>query len=138
MYSLFLDDGVNMTGRSMRFACGILVDKKGADMKQTLLDMNPEIRELQEENTDEDPPALTVWKLTSYEEVSLPSVDAAVVQFPSTNGIVSSLVLQYRVSEPALTQLLCGLLESMLIHCCCCFLADYSSSSEICQRKGRG
>lgn len=99
LYSLFLDDGANMTGRQMRFACGILVDKKGEEKKQSLLDMNEEIRVLQEANTDEDPPALTLWKQTSYESTSLPSVDAAVVQFPCSNGIVSSLVLQYRVSS---------------------------------------
>lgn len=102
LYSLFLDDGANLPGRSMRFACGVLVDKKGAEKKQALLNMNEEIRELQEANTDDDPPAHTLWKMTSYEEISLPSVDAAVVQFPSTNGITSSLVLQYRVSKVVL------------------------------------
>jgi hypothetical protein len=97
LYSLFLDDGVKMPGRSSRFACGILVDKTGADMKKALLDKNKEIRELQEENLDDDPSALLLWKLLNYEEVSLPSVDAAVVQFPYTGGITSILLLQYRV-----------------------------------------
>lgn len=103
LYSLYLDDGANLAGRTMRYACGILIDKKGGDKKRALLDMNEEIRVLQETNTDEDPPALELWKLTSYEETSLPSVDSAVVQFPSSNGIVSSLLLQYRVSENILS-----------------------------------
>jgi len=83
----------------MRYACGILVDKEGEDKKQALLGMNEEIRELREASTDEDPPALDLWKQISYEETDLPSVDAAVLQFPCTNGIVSSLVLQYRVRK---------------------------------------
>lgn len=99
LYSLFLDDGAYMSGRTMRYACGILVDKTGQDKKQTLLDMNTEIAKLQKENDNEDPPALELWKLTSYEETSLPSVDSAVLQFPTSNGIVSALVLQYRVSR---------------------------------------
>lgn len=97
-----------MAGRSMRYACGILVDKKGEDKKKALIDMNEEIRELQEANTDEDLSALKLWKLTSYESTSLPSVDAAVLQFPCTNGIVSSLLLQYKVSK-----------RMFAIVCCC-------------------
>lgn len=99
LYSLYLDDGKSMAGRTMRYASGVLVDKQGMDKKEALMEMNDnEIRILQEENTDEDPPALKLWNLTPYQETSLPSVDSAVVQFPSTNGIVSALVLQYRVS----------------------------------------
>ena len=88
-----------MSGRSMRYACGILVDEKGEDKKQTLIGMNEEIRQLREASNDGDPPVLELWKQTNYEETDLPSVDAAVLQFPCTNGIVSSLLLQYRVSK---------------------------------------
>lgn len=66
-------------------------------MKEALLNKNTEIEELQKENTDDDPSALHLWKLLNYQEVSLPSVDAAVVQFPYTGGITSILLLQYRV-----------------------------------------
>ena len=114
MYSLYLDNGAEVSGRRQRFACGILVDKSGLDKKEALLDMNEEIRALQEANTDDDPPALQLWKQTSYESISLPSVDAAVLQFPCTNGIVSSLVLSYKVSKKSLFE--CVLVESRLIH----------------------
>jgi hypothetical protein len=99
LYSLFLDDPTTgmMSGTHLRFACGILVDKKGQDKKQTLLEMNKEIRKLQTPE-DADLGVLKLWKRLTYETTSLPSVDAAVVHFPFTNGIVSALVLSYKVS----------------------------------------
>lgn len=98
LYSLYLDDPLTTGGRTLRFACGILVDRKGKDIMKALLGMNDEIRKLQTPD-DEDIPAFNLWKRITYESISLPSLDAAVVQFPYTNGIVSALVLSYRVRK---------------------------------------
>ena len=97
LYSLYLDDPNRLGGRQQRFACGILVDRKGADMKRTLMGMNKDIKEEQQTAEEEDLPAIKLWKRTVYESTSLPSVDAAVAQFPYTGGLVSALVLHFRV-----------------------------------------
>jgi hypothetical protein len=96
LYSLYLDDPMIIGGRFPRFASGILVDRKGVDKKKMLLGMNDVIRQLQTPE-DKDLPLFELLERTTYESTSLPSVDAAVVQFPFTNGIVSALVLSYRV-----------------------------------------
>ena len=96
LYSLYLDDPMKMGGSRQRFATGILVDKRGKAKKDKLMGMNEEIRNtVYDENED-----LSIqkrWKLIEYKSVSLPSVDAAVVQFPFTNGFVSALTHSYKV-----------------------------------------
>jgi hypothetical protein len=98
LYSLFLDDPTTtLNGHNLRFACGILADNEGQDKKQTLLEMNEEIRKLQTPD-DSDLSVLQMWERLTYKTTPLPSVDSAVVQFPFTDGIASALVLNYKVS----------------------------------------
>jgi hypothetical protein len=97
MYSAYLDDPVGVSGRRQRFASGILVDNSGKDMKKKLLDMNPKIAKKRAGKDITGLPAFELWEVIEYETVSLPSVDAAVVQFPFTDGFVSALFHSYKV-----------------------------------------
>ena len=96
LYSVFLDSPMAMGGATQRFATGILVDKTGRDKKKQLMGMNEGIRAIK--YTDDDDYSVdNVWKQIEYKSTSLPSLDAAVVQFPFTNGFVSALTHSYKV-----------------------------------------
>lgn len=97
LYSLYLDNPWEVGGRRQRFASGILVDNRGKDMKKKLLDMNPSILAQQKGKDLSELPAFELWPATEYESTSLPSLDAAVANFPFTNGFVSALILSYKV-----------------------------------------
>jgi hypothetical protein len=96
IYTLYLDDPTLMGGERQRFAAGILVDKTGRDKKKQLLDMNEEIRKVGFAD-GEHVPLEKLWGSIEYKSESLPSLDAAVVQFPFTNGFVSALTHSYKV-----------------------------------------
>lgn len=96
IYTIYLDDPTSMSAQHQRFAGGILVDKTGIDKKKQLLGMNKEIRKVVFAN-DEDIPAEKTWDSIEYKSKSLPSLDAAVLQFPFTNGFVSALTHSYKV-----------------------------------------
>jgi hypothetical protein len=96
LYSVFLDSPMAMGGATQRFATGILVDKTGRDKKKQLMGMNEGIRAIKYTD-DDDYSVENVWKQIEYKSTSLPSLDAAVVQFPFTNGFVSALTHSYKV-----------------------------------------
>ena len=119
MYNLYLDDPMLVGGPNQRFATGILVDHHGSSpsdqlsYKETLLQSNAGIiaaaaaaaRAMEAAATGkpkkQDATTTTPqehFRRQPWEVVSLPSVDAAVVQFPYTNGFVSLLITSYRVS----------------------------------------
>lgn len=131
LYSLYLDDPMTIGVRPPRFASGILVDRKGADKKKTLLGMNDVIRQRQISEND-DLPAYKLWECTTYESTLLPRVDAAVVQFPFTDGIVSALVLSYRVRPMSKMPVFYIIRTHPIISA-----ADHSRSSQICRRTWR-
>jgi hypothetical protein len=101
MYTVYLDEPSQVSGRQQRFACGYLstpetADLDGKKVKKTLMERN-------DENTPPTEtevymlPARTLWAKIVYESQQLPSVKAAVVQFPFTNGFVSALVHSYKI-----------------------------------------
>jgi len=96
LYSVYLDDPMKMGGTRQRFATGILIDRSGRDKKKQLMDVNKEIRATVNVD-DEDASIQEVWKQLEYKSTSLPSLDAAVLQFPFTNGFVSALTLSYKI-----------------------------------------
>lgn len=110
MYSLFLDSPMQMGGERQRFASGILVDNKGMkEHGQKLLDMNPGIAKKSAATPNqEDLAPFKRFKLQEYKTVSLPSVDAAVVQFPFTNGFMSAVAASYKVRNKSRSILLRG------------------------------
>ena len=102
MYTLYLDDPTVHGGPNQRFATGILVDgsRPGKALKHTLLhDKNPIIATMEPAGVKEDVTPLAEYQRQPWKHVNLPSVDAAVVQFPYTNGFVSILITSYRVSN---------------------------------------
>ena len=86
-----------MGGATQRFATGILVDKTGRDKKKRLMGLNEGIRAVKYTDDDDDYSVEKVWKQIEYKSTSLPSLDAAIVQFPFTNGFVSALTHSYKV-----------------------------------------
>jgi hypothetical protein len=97
MYTVYLDEPSTVAGRQQRFACGYLAtDVEGKKIKKALLEKNDEKTAPTAEELY-DLPARSLWPTLLYESQSLPSVKAAVVQFPFTNGFVSALVHSYKV-----------------------------------------
>lgn len=97
MYTLYLDDPAVVRGRRQRFAAGFLVTKNEA--KQTrdkLLKMNDIIIPPTDEEA-RDLGAFKLWPKLKYEMVDLPSVNAAVLQFPFTDGFVSDMMVSWKV-----------------------------------------
>jgi hypothetical protein len=97
LYTVYLDNPNDMGGRRQRFAAGYLVtDKAGKSVQKTLLQRNQEIRP---PTPDElwDLPASKLWARLAYQTAELPSVNAAVVQFPFTNGFVSAMIQSWKV-----------------------------------------
>lgn len=87
LFSVFLDNDGSIPGGMTRFAAGIITDDK--EKKRKLLDANSKA----EEFTEKDYP-----KNVKYEVVHLPKVNAAVALHPTTGGIWSALLQQYKVS----------------------------------------
>ena len=90
-YSLYLDNPLLQSGPQQRFATGILVvNRSQKALKQQLLDRN------QQQNTKEKDSQTCHQE--SWMVADLPSVNAAVLQYPCTNGFVSLLITSYKVS----------------------------------------
>ena len=87
VFSVFLDNDGSIPGGMTRFATGIITDDK--EKKRKLLDANAKT----EEFTEKDYP-----KNVKYEVVKLPKVNAAVALHPTTGGVWSALIQQYKVS----------------------------------------
>ena len=122
MYSLYLDNPMDVSGGRQRSGTGLLLDKKGLEEKgQGLLDSNPSLEEeyaKMDETAKEDLTASARFKLLPWDSTTLPSVDAAVVQFPHTGGFVSALVSSYKVRP-----------RFVNIHTCVCVCAKMSGSN---------
>jgi hypothetical protein len=82
-----------ITAQRQRFGTGIIVDGSGKSIKRKVLSMNEAIAKMPPVETSDDVSTRQKWEFSD-----LPSVDAAIVQFPSTNGFVSALITSYRVS----------------------------------------
>ena len=98
IYNIYLDHpGVVTGGRQQRFAAGLLV-KKGdnAKLKSELMAKNDFVVPFTEEEFWE-LAARELWPKIKYEATSLPKTKAAIVQFPFTDGFVSSLILTWKI-----------------------------------------
>jgi hypothetical protein len=97
MYTVYLDEPAKTSGRQQRFAVGYLAtDVDGKKIKKILMEKNDDKPEPTKEELL-DLPARNLWPTLLYESQALPSVKAAVVQFPFTNGFVSALVHSYKI-----------------------------------------
>lgn len=97
MYTIFLDDPTKIGGPRSRFAVGWLaVDAETRKVKKELLAKNADIVEATEKDQQE-LAVMDLWKKLKYQQVSLPSVNCAVVHFPYTHGFVSALVINYKI-----------------------------------------
>jgi hypothetical protein len=99
LYTIFLDDTWKVnSGRAHRFASGFLSRNNKPDrvLQDTLLAMNPSIQPPTRLEL-EDLPADELWPRLRYKKQSLPAAQAAIVNFPSTNGFVSSLMFTFRI-----------------------------------------
>jgi hypothetical protein len=98
IYTVYLDDPQRMGGRRQRFASGYLVtDKKGKAVKAKLMARNESRKPAPTDDDLAQLAAHSLWPRLPYQHQSLPRVKAAVVQFPFTNGFVSSLILSIKV-----------------------------------------
>jgi hypothetical protein len=101
VYHIYLDDPTQMGGRRQRWTSGILVgeDDTGKEQIDKLLAKNKVIHGNPLTADDYDQLAATeLWPRLPYDQADLTAVDALVLNFPFTNGFVSSLVLAHRVS----------------------------------------
>jgi len=87
LFSVFLDNDGSIPGGMTRFASGIITEDK--EKKRKLLETNSKVNEM----TEKDYP-----KNINYDVVKLPKVNAAVALHPTTGGIWSALLQQYKVS----------------------------------------
>ena len=106
-YHLFLDNPLEVNGRRLRWATGILVSRKDNEKVSKLMSLN-KIQPQGDEGAKTTKRYLTEEELIGvsaseymdilpYEVADLPSVDSLVVQFPHTHGFVSALVMSYKV-----------------------------------------
>lgn len=86
LFSVFLDNDGSIPGGMTRFASGIITED--AEKKRQLLETNSKTDEM----TEQDYP-----KNIKYEAVNLPKANAAVVLHPTTGGIWSALIQQYKI-----------------------------------------
>jgi hypothetical protein len=101
VYHIYLDDPTQLGGRRQRWTSGILVgeDQTAKEQMEKLLSKNDAIYANPLTADDYEQFAATeLWPRLPYDSADLESVDALVLNFPFTNGFVSSLVLSYRVS----------------------------------------
>ena len=87
MFSVFLDNDESIPGGKTRFASGIITRDK--EKKSKLLDANAKTGEMDEKK---DYP-----KNVKYEVAKLPKADAAVLMHPTTGGLWTALLQQYKV-----------------------------------------
>jgi len=102
LYALYLDNPSTMNARSIRFGTGILIDGTGKAMKEQLLAMNDIIDEKLKGPKGvaikkADLTHMEKFRLKKWKVHDLPSVDAAVLQFPHTGGFISALFTAYRI-----------------------------------------
>ncbi|KAG7356767.1 hypothetical protein IV203_001453 [Nitzschia inconspicua] len=101
LYHIYLDDTWKMGGTRLRFMSGLLVsDADKAEYCDVLMEKNEEIERHARKNQrihQNDKTAGDIFSETLYEYVDLPSVDSLVVQFPFTDGFVSSLIFSYKI-----------------------------------------
>ncbi len=103
LYHMFLDDPLEIGGRRLRWATGILVADSEKEKIDKLLSLNTPTgkaattKRYPTEEELQDFSATDVFELLPYELIDLPSVDSLVVQFPHTHGFVSALVMSYKV-----------------------------------------
>lgn len=88
MFSVFLDNDGSIPGGMTRFASGIIT--KDSEKKRKLLEKNSIV--------DEMDPKKDYPKNVKYDVVTLPKVDAAVAMHPTTGGVWSALLQQFKVS----------------------------------------
>jgi hypothetical protein len=103
IYTVYLDDLTKVKyGRAQRFASGFLSNNSKSDrkMEESLTSVNSSIEPLNRLEL-KTLPAEDLWPRIRYKKASLPKVKAAIVNFPSTHGFVSSLMFQFFIS-PAL------------------------------------
>jgi hypothetical protein len=91
LYSIYIDKFNQGIGR---FFTGILIDQSKVHLKEKLLNINKNIDKLK--NSDDD--YENKFKRLKYEVGDLPSVRSAYAVFPYTNGFVSALLHNYKVS----------------------------------------
>lgn len=97
IYSLYLDDPNKMGGRRQRFASGLLITKnEDKPKKELLLSKNEGKTPLTEEDILE-LGAIELWPRLDYQARRLPTANAATVQFTSTGGFVSSIILSTKI-----------------------------------------
>ena len=99
MYSLYLDDlTLVKSGRAQRFASGYLSNSSKADrtIEEQLLSYNNGIEPLNRLEL-KTLAAEDLWPRIKYKKTTLPKVKAAMIYFPSTYGLVSSIMMQFRI-----------------------------------------
>jgi hypothetical protein len=94
LYTFYLDDTSVIPSGKQRFSGGMLLDKQQTkEFKPTLMALNE-----QRPGYEEGASATALYQnLLHYESCSVPSVDAAVANFPFTNGFVSALIHDFKV-----------------------------------------
>eukprot|EP00527_Entomoneis_sp_CCMP2396_P002091 CAMPEP_0198143468 /NCGR_PEP_ID=MMETSP1443-20131203/7762_1 /TAXON_ID=186043 /ORGANISM="Entomoneis sp., Strain CCMP2396" /LENGTH=259 /DNA_ID=CAMNT_0043806707 /DNA_START=113 /DNA_END=892 /DNA_ORIENTATION=- len=97
IYTLYLDDPNKMGGRRQRFASGLLITTEEEMRKKELLLSTNEGRKPVTEEDIKELGAIELWPRLPYQAATLPSVKAATVQFASTGGFVSSIVLSLKI-----------------------------------------
>jgi len=107
LYTIYLDDPRVAGGSQQRFASGYLAIADDdvtsrTHVYQQLLAVNDRIRPATEQEASE-LPVMELWNRLPYQAADLPSVNAAVVQFPFTDGFVSALIHSWKVI-PALRE----------------------------------
>jgi hypothetical protein len=99
IYTIYLDDLSKVkSGGAHRFASGYLSNSSQSDRKleETLMSLNDAMEPL-DLNDVESLSADDLWERLRYKKNTLPKTKAAVVHFPSTNGFVSSIIMQFRI-----------------------------------------
>jgi hypothetical protein len=101
IYHVYLDNPMQMGGTQQRYMTGVLVsDADKATYCDPLFTKNSQIERTAHDKKGtpyHEKSVAEVYDETKYEYVDLPSVDSLVVQFPFTDGFVSSLVFSYKV-----------------------------------------
>jgi hypothetical protein len=108
LYAVYLDDPMVVAAQRQRFGTGVLVDGSRKSIKTKALKLNEAIAKIPPAERSEEVSTHHKWEFSN-----LPSVDAAIVQFPSTYGFVSALITSYRVSYQMFCQE-CSPISSLL------------------------
>lgn len=92
LYAVYLDDPMVVAAQRQRFGTGVLVDGSRKSIKTKALKLNEAIAKIPPAERSEEVSTHHKWEFSN-----LPSVDAAIVQFPSTYGFVSALITSYKI-----------------------------------------